>query len=238
LSSPSSTITRTVPPWRALERERGVTIRSVPMVPGTGQLRLTAFEHALGPRTRRVAVGAARTPWAPPDVARAAELARAAGAPDFVDRRPHTPHQLVDVRVLQCDFLACSRTSSMGRTSGFSYGRKDRLERLPGAQARPGSRDRSGAEETGTQNHEGIAGSAAAVWSFWARWPRGWRAGGSAPRARDRRRPSEPKNSHRRRRARDSLVILVPVFHPSRNGLGSRVEAWAPAAVRADPSAQ
>jgi cysteine desulfurase family protein (TIGR01976 family) len=153
-----------VAPWRALERERGVTIRSVPMVPGTGQLDWTAFEHALGPRTRLVAVGAASNALGTvTDVARAAELARAAGALSFVDAVHYTPHQLVDVRVLQCDFLACSAYKFYGPHIGILYGRKDRLERLQVPKLDPAPETVPERMETGTQNHEGIAGAAAAV---------------------------------------------------------------------------
>jgi cysteine desulfurase family protein (TIGR01976 family) len=153
-----------VAPWRALERERGVTIRSVPMVPGTGQLDWTAFERALGPRTRLVAVGAASNALGTvTDVARAAELARAAGALSFVDAVHYTPHQLVDVRVLQCDFLACSAYKFYGPHIGILYGRKDRLERLQVPKLDPAPETAPERMETGTQNHEGIAGAAAAV---------------------------------------------------------------------------
>jgi cysteine desulfurase family protein (TIGR01976 family) len=153
-----------VAPWRALERERGVTIRSVPMVPGTGQLDWTAFERALGPRTRMVAVGAASNALGTiTDVARAAELARAAGALSFVDAVHYTPHQLVDVRVLQCDFLACSAYKFYGPHIGILYGGKDRLERLQVPKLDPAPETVPERMETGTQNHEGIAGAAAAV---------------------------------------------------------------------------
>jgi cysteine desulfurase family protein (TIGR01976 family) len=153
-----------VAPWRALERERGVTVRSVPMVPGTGQLDWTAFEHALGPRTRLVAVGAASNALGTiTDVARAAELARAAGALSFVDAVHYAPHQLVDVRVLQCDFLACSAYKFYGPHIGILYGRKDRLERLQVPKLDPAPETVPERMETGTQNHEGMAGAAAAV---------------------------------------------------------------------------
>jgi cysteine desulfurase family protein (TIGR01976 family) len=153
-----------VAPWRALERERGVTVRSVPMVPGTGQLDWTAFEHALGPRTRLVAIGAASNALGTiTDVARAAELARAAGALSFMDAVHYTPHQLVDVRVLQCDFLACSAYKFYGPHIGILYGRKDRLERLSVPKLDPAPETAPERMETGTQNHEGMAGAAAAV---------------------------------------------------------------------------
>jgi cysteine desulfurase family protein (TIGR01976 family) len=153
-----------VAPWRALERERGVTIRSVPIVPGTGQLDWAAFERALGPRTRLVAVGAASNALGTiTDVARAAELARSAGALSFIDAVHYAPHQLVDVRVLQCDFLACSAYKFYGPHIGILYGRKDRLERLPVPKLDPAPETVPERMETGTQNHEGIAGAAAAV---------------------------------------------------------------------------
>jgi cysteine desulfurase family protein (TIGR01976 family) len=147
-----------VAPWRALERERGVSIRSVPMVPGTGQLDWTAFERALGPRTRLVAVGAASNA-----LGTITDVARAAGALSFVDAVHYAPHQLVDVRVLQCDFLACSAYKFYGPHIGILYGRKDRLERLQVPKLDPAPETVPERMETGTQNHEGIAGAAAAV---------------------------------------------------------------------------
>src|SRR5690242_9946405 len=48
-----------VAPWRALERERGVTIRVVPLTLDSGELDWAALERALSPRTRLLAIGAA-----------------------------------------------------------------------------------------------------------------------------------------------------------------------------------
>ena len=48
-----------VAPWRALARERGVTIRSVPFNLQTGELVWDELESAITPRTRLVAIGAA-----------------------------------------------------------------------------------------------------------------------------------------------------------------------------------
>ena len=44
-----------VAPWRALERERGVTVRVVPMIPERGELDWTALEQAFSSRTRLLA---------------------------------------------------------------------------------------------------------------------------------------------------------------------------------------
>src|SRR5919206_61895 len=48
-----------VAPWRALEVERGVTVRVVQMDTETGQLDWSDFERHVNARTRLVAVGAA-----------------------------------------------------------------------------------------------------------------------------------------------------------------------------------
>src|SRR6185312_16572021 len=48
-----------VDPWKALERERGVTIRTARMVPETGQLDWESLASSIGKRTKVVAIGAA-----------------------------------------------------------------------------------------------------------------------------------------------------------------------------------
>ena len=50
-----------VSPWRALEKERGVTVRSVPIDVKTGELAWTELERAVTSKTKLVAIGAAST---------------------------------------------------------------------------------------------------------------------------------------------------------------------------------
>jgi cysteine desulfurase family protein (TIGR01976 family) len=153
-----------VDPWRALARERGVTIRSVPFVPETGQLELGALTAALGPRTRLLAVGAASNALGTiNDVREAAARAHAAGALVFVDAVHYAPHSRVDVRTLGCDFLACSAYKFYGPHVGILYGRQERLANLDVPKLEPASDAAPERLETGTQNHEGIVGTAAAV---------------------------------------------------------------------------
>ena len=98
-----------VAPWRALAVERGVTVRTVRMHPHSGQLDWDDFERAIGDRTRVVAIGAASNALGTiNDVTRATRLAHAVGAIAFVDAVHYAPHQLVDVRAIGSDFLACS----------------------------------------------------------------------------------------------------------------------------------
>ena len=153
-----------VAPWRALERERGVTIRTVPMVPDTGELDWPALERALSSKTRLLAIGAASNALGTvSDVTRACALARAAGALTFVDAVHYAPHALVDVRAIGCDFLACSAYKFYGPHVGILYGRRDRLERLDTPKLAPAPETAPERMETGTLDHEGIAGVGVAV---------------------------------------------------------------------------
>ena len=153
-----------VAPWRALERERGVTIRMVPIVPDTGQLDWPALEGALSSRTRLLAIGAASNALGTlTDVGRAAALARAAGALSYVDAVHYAPHRLVEVRAIGCDFLACSAYKFYGTHVGVLYGQSDRLAGVDIPKLEPAPDTAPERVETGTLNHEGIAGAAAAV---------------------------------------------------------------------------
>ena len=75
----------------------------------------------------------------------------------------YAPHALVDVRALGCDFLACSAYKFYGPHVGVLYGRRDALEALDVPKLAPAPDAAPERIETGTQNHEGIAGAAAAV---------------------------------------------------------------------------
>jgi cysteine desulfurase family protein (TIGR01976 family) len=153
-----------VAPWRALERDRGITIRLVPVATGRDRTDWAALEAAIGSRTRMVAIGAASNALGTiSDVAAAARLAHAAGALCFVDAVHYAPHNLVDVRALDCDFLACSPYKFYGPHLGVLYGKRSLLEALDVPKLAPAPDSAPERMETGTQNHEGIVGAAAAV---------------------------------------------------------------------------
>jgi cysteine desulfurase family protein (TIGR01976 family) len=153
-----------VDPWHALARERGVTVRTVRMRPETGQLDEEDLARQITGRTRLVAIGAASNALGTiNDVAGAARRAHDAGALVFVDAVHYAPHRLVDVRALDCDFLACSAYKFYGPHVGVLYGRRDLLESLDVPKLRPAPEAAPERLETGTQNHEGIVGAAAAV---------------------------------------------------------------------------
>ena len=153
-----------VAPWQAVQRERGVTLRTVPLIPEHGRLDWTALEAAMTPRTRLLAIGAASNALGTiSEVERAAALVHAAGGLCFVDAVHYAPHVLVDVRRLDCDFLACSAYKFYGPHVGVLYGRAGLVDRLDVPKLVPAPEEAPERLETGTLNHEGIAGAAAAV---------------------------------------------------------------------------
>ena len=97
------------------------------------------------------------------DVTEVARLAHDAGALAFVDAVHYAPHRLVDVRAMGCDFLACSAYKFYGPHVGVLYGKHDLLRDLDVPKLRPAPDTAPERLETGTQNHEGIVGAAAAV---------------------------------------------------------------------------
>jgi cysteine desulfurase family protein (TIGR01976 family) len=153
-----------IAPWKALERERGVTVRGVKLITETGELDWDCFTNYLSSRTKLVAIGAASNSLGTiNDVHRATEMAHAAGALVFVDAVHYVPHVLADVRALACDFLACSAYKFYGPHVGVLYGKRALLESIEFPKLLPAPNTSPERVETGTQNHEGIVGAAAAI---------------------------------------------------------------------------
>ena len=153
-----------IDPWRALESERGVAVRSVAMRPEEGLLDWDDLERAITPRTRLVAIGAASNALGTiNDVARVAAMAKEAGAWTFVDAVHYAPHVLIDVASIGCDFLACSPYKFYGPHLGVLWGRRELLESLDVPKLVPAPDEVPERLETGTLSHEGIVGAAAAV---------------------------------------------------------------------------
>ena len=153
-----------VAPWQAVARERGIMLRMVDVDLASGTLDWKSLEAAFTPRTRLLAIGAASNALGTVnDVAAAVQLARAAGALSLVDAVHFVPHAPVDVRRLDCDFLVCSAYKFYGPHVGIVYGRRRLIETLDVPRLQPAPDTAPERLETGTLNHEGIAGTAAAV---------------------------------------------------------------------------
>lgn len=150
--------------WRSLEKDRGVVIRVLPVDIESGTLNLEDLDALLNERTKLLAIGAASNAIGTiTDVATACRKAKDAGVLSFVDAVHYAAHELVDVKKIGCDFLACSAYKFYGPHIGILYGRKELLEKTDFPKLRPAPENSPDRVETGTQSHESIAGAAAAV---------------------------------------------------------------------------
>jgi cysteine desulfurase family protein (TIGR01976 family) len=153
-----------IDPWRRLEVERGVTIRTVRMDTATGQLNREDLERFVGPKTKLVAIGAASNSLGTiNDVENAIELAHNAGALVFVDAVHYAPHALIDVQKLDCDFLGLSAYKFYGPHIGVLFAKRAHLEQIDFPKLVPSPDYAPENAETGTLNQEGVVGMAAAV---------------------------------------------------------------------------
>lgn len=150
--------------WRRLAPERGAVIKSVRLDPASGRLDEEDLARAVTPRTRLLAIGAASNALGTVnDVAALARRARAVGARVFVDAVHAAAHWPPDVKALGCDFLACSAYKFYGPHVGVLWGRRELIASLDAPRLRPADELPPERLETGTLDHEGIVGAAAAV---------------------------------------------------------------------------
>jgi len=153
-----------VSPWVLAARDAGATVRHVGIRAEDCTLDMSKLAEALSPQTRLVAVSCASNAAGTINpVAEITRLAHQAGALVFLDAVHLAPHGLLDVRGWDCDFLVCSAYKFFGPHVGVLWGRRELLAELPAYKVRPAPDDPPGRWMTGTQNHEGIAGTLAAV---------------------------------------------------------------------------
>ncbi len=147
-----------VSPWYALE-EKGVTVRVVEINEEDCTLDMRDLTRQINQRTRVVAIGyASNAVGTINDIATVVRLAHEVGALVFVDAVHYAPHGFIDVHELDCDFLICSAYKFFGPHVGILYGKREHLTRLHPYKLRPAPNEVPSRWETGTQNHEGLAG--------------------------------------------------------------------------------
>ena len=81
----------------------------------------------------------------------------------YIDAVHYAPHGPIDVRALDCDFLACSTYKFFGPHMGVLYGKREHLQRLQPYKVRANTNAIPNCWEWGTLNHECIAGITACV---------------------------------------------------------------------------
>lgn len=148
-----------ISPWVLAAQDHDVEVIWVDFHPEDGTLDLDEMKAAIERKPRLVAVGYASNALGTINpIKQITSWAHAAGSLVYVDAVQYVPHGPVDVQDLDCDFLVCSAYKFFGPHVGILYGRYELLERLQAYKVRPASNEPPGKFETGTLNHEGIAG--------------------------------------------------------------------------------
>ena len=152
-----------VSPWVCLE-DRGAKVRTADIKTADCTLDMFDLQAKIRRSTRLVAVGwAANAVGTINDVREAIRLSHAVGAVTFIDAVHYAPHGLIDVKAIDTDFLACSSYKFFGPHQGILYGKREQLQRLRPYKLRVCSEKLPDRWETGTQNHECMAGVTAAI---------------------------------------------------------------------------
>jgi cysteine desulfurase family protein (TIGR01976 family) len=152
-------------PWLQAAEDTGATVRWVDVRTGDVSLDLASFDEAIGGGHLRLvaftlasnAVGT--TPPAEELVRRAHE----AGAVVVVDAVHFAQHRALDLHALGADVLACSPYKVFGPHLGLLAVRRELLDAWTPYKLRAAPTISPDRWETGTQNHEGLAGFVAAV---------------------------------------------------------------------------
>ena len=156
-----------VGPWLMLARDLDLQVRWMPFNTETFEFDLEKLDEVLTDRTKLVCVGGASNMTGTiNDVKAISAKAHEVGAWTFIDAVQSVPHVSTDVQDLGCDFLVCSAYKFFGPHQGMLWGRRELLEMLEPYKVRPASDKIPACFETGTQNHEGMAGTTAAVDHF------------------------------------------------------------------------
>ncbi|NCP87290.1 MAG: cysteine desulfurase-like protein [Anaerolineae bacterium CG_4_9_14_3_um_filter_57_17] len=156
-----------VTPWVLAAQDRGVKVNWVDFHLEDGTLDLESLQTALERKPRLLAVGYASNSLGTINpLAKIIRMAHAAGALVYVDAVQYAAHGPIDVQKLDCDFLVSSSYKYFGPHAGILFGKQSLLAELFAYKVRPATDSLPGKFETGTQNHEGIAGVLGAVEYF------------------------------------------------------------------------
>ncbi len=150
-------------PWEVLA-ERGIVIKSVVVDPVTCTLNMEDYKNKLSSKTKVVAFNyASNAVGTITDAKEMIGLAHQAGAITVVDAVHYALHGVIDVKDIDVDYMFCSAYKFFGPHVGVLYSKHDRLDKLRTLKVSAQKNSVPEKFETGTLNHEGIAGAAEAL---------------------------------------------------------------------------
>jgi len=148
-----------IAPWMLIAEDKGCNLLWVDIDVEDGTLDVDDFARALEKKPKIAAFGYASNLLGTVNpVKKLTKMAHDADALVYIDAVQYAPHGPIDVQEIGCDFLACSSYKFFGPHAGALYGKYDLLNELKAYKVRPASNELPYKFETGTQNHEGIAG--------------------------------------------------------------------------------
>lgn len=156
-----------ISPWLLVAEDKGCKITWVDFDVEDGTLKVDEFARAMERKPKIAAFGYASNALGTINpVKKLTRMAKEAGALVYIDAVQYAAHGPIDVQDIGCDFLVCSSYKFFGPHAGALYGRYDLLNELRPYKVRPASNELPYKFETGTQNHEGIAGVLGALEYF------------------------------------------------------------------------
>jgi len=148
-----------ISPWMLIAEDKVCNLIWVDIDVEEGTLDLDDFARALEQKPKIAAFGYASNLLGTVNpVKKLTKMAKDAGALVYIDAVQYAPHGPIDVQDIGCDFLVCSSYKFFGPHAGALYGKYDLLNQLKAYKVRPAGDELPYKFETGTQNHEGIAG--------------------------------------------------------------------------------
>jgi cysteine desulfurase family protein (TIGR01976 family) len=154
-----------VSPWLLVAQDCDLVVRTAPIRTGDVTLDVDALEALIGERTRVVAFTlASNAVGSIPDAARITAAAHRVGALAWADGVHLAPHRRLRAGELGLDVLLCSPYKFFGPHLGVAAIEPELAASLPADRVRPAWEQPPGHRfETGTQSHEAIAGTVAAI---------------------------------------------------------------------------
>ncbi|MEG9328150.1 cysteine desulfurase-like protein [Salinimicrobium catena] len=153
-----------VDPWLYLAKETGAEVKFIPVDKEDLTLDLSNLDELITSKTKLVAVGlASNLTGTITEAERLFAKAKKVGALTIADAVHAVPHFPVDFQKLGCDIIFCSAYKFFGPHLGIAAIKAALFEKLPVPKLQPAPNEIPFRLETGTQNHEAIAGLCGAI---------------------------------------------------------------------------
>ena len=153
-----------ISPWLLLAEDIGLSVKWLSFDTEKYEFDLNCLENLLSDKTKIICIGGASNLLGTiNDIKSICKIAKKVNALTYIDAVQLAPHVSIDVQDIDCDFLVCSAYKFFGPHQGILWGKRKFLKSLSPYKVRPATSELPGCFETGTQSHEGMAGTTAAV---------------------------------------------------------------------------